>query len=91
MYNFPIGVMVDSFRVETREAVRLAAKIGAKGLQMYSTTGENSPEKLKGEKRRELLDYVKSHGLVFSAICGDLGMGFGNKDKIRSLLKSQSG
>lgn len=87
MYNFPIGVMVDSFRVETREAVRIAAKIGAKGLQMYSTTGENSPENLNHEKRRELLDYVKSHGLVFSAICGDLGMGFGNKDKNPGLIE----
>ncbi len=30
------------------------------------------------EKRRELLDMVKSAGLRFSAICGDLGHGFGD-------------
>ncbi|MBR6728530.1 MAG: sugar phosphate isomerase/epimerase [Clostridia bacterium] len=76
MYQFPIGAMLDSFRLDTKSAVKKAAEIGAKGLQMYSTSGENSPENLTGSKRKELLDYVKSHGLVFSAICGDLGRGF---------------
>lgn len=80
MYQFPIGVMLDSFKLDTKNAIIKAAQIGAKGLQMYSTNGENSPENLTGSKRRELLDMVKSNGLVFSALCGDLGMGFGNKD-----------
>ena len=87
MYKFPIGAMVDSFKLPTKEAVKRAAEIGAKGLQMYSTTGENSPENLTGSKRKELLDYVKSHGLVFSAICGDLGMGFIDRDKNPELIE----
>ena len=41
MYNFPIGAMVDSFRQETRAAIKTAAEIGVQGLQMYATTGEN--------------------------------------------------
>ncbi len=76
MYNFPIGAMVDSFRQETREAIRSAAAIGVQGLQMYATTGENSPENLVGQKRKDLLQYVKDQGLKFSAICGDLGKAF---------------
>ena len=76
MYNFPIGVIIDSFRTDTRTAILEAAKLGADGIQMYSTKGANSPEELTGEKRRELLDFVKSNGLKFSALCGDLGMGF---------------
>ena len=76
MYNFPIGVMLDSFRLDTKQAILKAAEIGANGLQMYSTNGANAPENLSKEKRRELLDMVKSHGMVFSAICGDLGQGF---------------
>ena len=87
MYKFPIGAMVDSFKLPTQEAVKRAAEIGAKGLQMYSTTGENSPENLVGSKRKELLDYVKSHGLVFSAICGDLGMGFIDREKNPELIE----
>lgn len=76
MYRFPIGVMVDSFRQPTRDAIKTAAALGVQGLQMYATTGENAPENLTGQKRRDLLQYVKDHGLRFSAICGDLGKAF---------------
>ena len=76
MFNFPIGAMVDSFRQETRAAIKTAAEIGVQGLQMYATTGENSPENLVGQKRKDLLQYVKDNGLQFSAICGDLGKAF---------------
>jgi len=76
MYQFPIGVMVDSFRQPTRDAIKTAAALGVQGLQMYATTGENAPENLTGQKRRDLLQYVKDHGLRFSAICGDLGKAF---------------
>lgn len=87
MYQFPIGVIVDSFKLETREAIKAAAAIGAQGLQMYSTNGENSPENLVGQKRKDLLAYVKDNGLVFSAICGDLGQGFMNREKNPMLIE----
>ena len=87
MYNFPIGIIVDSFKTDTYTAIETAAKLGAKGIQMYSTTGENSPENLVGAKRREMLDIVKSNGLVFSAICGDLGQGFADKEKNPQLIE----
>ena len=81
MGYFPIGAIVDSFRMDTKEAVVLASKMGIKGIQMYCTYGEHAPENFSKEQRRELLDFVKAHGLVFSAICGDLGGGFGNAEK----------
>ncbi len=87
MYRFPIGVIIDSFRTDTRTAIRQAAELGAQGIQMYSTKGENSPENLTPAKRRELLDVVKSHGLKFSALCGDLGMGFFHRDKNPELIE----
>lgn len=80
MYQFPIGAMLESFKLETREAVKAAAAIGASGLQMYSTNGVNAPENLVGAMRKDLLNYVKDNGLVFSAICGDLGKGFMNRE-----------
>lgn len=82
-----IGAITDSFRTDTKSAILKAAQIGAEGIQMYATKGENAPENLKGTKRRELLDFVKSNGLVFSAICGDLGQGFGNKEKNPALIE----
>lgn len=80
MFNFPIGVMVESFKKDFRYAAERAAQLGAKGLQMYCTNGEYAPENMTKGKISELLDIAKSNGLVFSAICGDLGKGFSNPE-----------
>lgn len=87
MYKFPIGIMVDSIKEETKAAIKKAAQLGASGIQMYSTKGVNAPENLTPEKRRDLLKTAKDNGLVFSAICGDLGMGFINPEKNPELIE----
>lgn len=87
MYQFPIGVMLESFRLPTTEAIAKAAEVGAQGIQMYCTQGEHAPENMSPAARRELLDIVKSHGLRFSAICGDLGQGFGHADRNPALIE----
>jgi len=75
MADFMLGVLLDGFRTDVRTALGLASKAGAQGVQIYSTRGDMAPENLTPQKRRELLDLVKSHGLVISALCGDLGGG----------------
>ncbi len=81
MKQFPIGVIVDSFRTDIPTAVKKAAACGAQGIQVYATRGAMSPDELVGAKRKEFLDIVKSNGLVISALCGDLGGGgFIHKD-----------
>ncbi len=87
MYQFPIGVILDSFRTDTKTAISKAAALGAQGVQMYSTKGDNSPEALTPARRRELLDMVKSSGLRFSALCGDLGEGFFRKERNPELIE----
>ena len=87
MYPFSIGVMLDSFRTDTKAAIQKAVSVGASGLQMYATQGEYAPENLTREKRAELLDMVRSSGLVFSALCGDLGRGFGNAELNPELIE----
>ena len=87
MYQFPIGVIVDSFRTDTRTAILKAAALGAQGIQMYSTRGVNAPQNLTPSMRRELLDFVKSNGLCFSALCGDLGRGFSHADQNPELIE----
>ncbi len=87
MYNFPIGVIIDSFRTDTFTAIRKAAELGADGIQMYSTNGENSPEALTPSKRKELLGFVKDNGLKFSALCGDLGEGFFRPERNPMLIE----
>lgn len=81
MQKFPIGIIIDSFRIDIPTAVKKAAECGAQGIQVYSTRGEMAPENLTSEKRKEFLKLVKDNGLTVSALCGDLGGGgFIHKD-----------
>ncbi len=80
MYPFSIGVILDSFRLPFEEAIPLAAKIGAQGLQVYATYGDMAPEAMTDARCREFLSRVKDNGLVLSALCGDLGRGFDKPD-----------
>lgn len=76
MNRFPIGVIIDSFRTDMQTALKKAENMGVKGIQVYSTHGDMSPENLTPSKRKEFLNRVKDHGLEISALCGDLGQGF---------------
>ena len=87
MYKFPIGVIVDSFRAGTRTGIAKAAELGADGIQLSCAYGVNAPENMTRERKRELLDLVKSHGMKFSALCGDLGKGFHNKELNPELIE----
>ena len=68
-----IGVLLEGFRVDLKEAVARAAALGAEGIQAYAVDGELAPENMTDAKAKQWLDLVKGHGMVFSAICGDLG------------------
>ena len=80
MYKFPIGVMLESFRLPTDEAIKTAAQMGANGIQLYASNGQYSAENLDTNARKELLKKLKDNGLVFSALCGDFGHGFGSPE-----------
>lgn len=87
MSNFKIGAMVESFRLDTFEAIRHAAALGVNGLQMYCTKGENAPENMSAARRADIIRTVRENGLVFSAICGDLGHGFTDPDANPALIE----
>ncbi|MBO4888274.1 MAG: sugar phosphate isomerase/epimerase [Firmicutes bacterium] len=87
MYQFPIGVILDSFRCDIPTALDKAVKVGAQGLQVYATYGEMSPEVLVGEKRAAFKKAVADHGLAISALCGDLGEGFVNPKRNPELIE----
>lgn len=87
MYDFPIGVILESFKTNRAAAIEKVAKMGANGIQMYATEGENSPENLSKSDRAELKREIENHNMVFSALCGDLGKGFGNKELNPSLIE----
>ncbi len=81
MSRFPIGVIIDSFRTDIPTAIKKAALVGGQGIQVYATRGETAPENMNAAKISEFRKMVSDNGLVISALCGDLGGGFGNKDE----------
>ena len=87
MYPFPIGVMLDSFRTDVNTALDKAQALGAQGVQIRATFDDLTPAALTVERRRELLKAVKDHGLVVSALCGDLGHGFDDPEKNPALIE----
>ena len=40
MKQFPIGIIVNSFRTDIPTSVKKAAECGAQGIQVYATSGE---------------------------------------------------
>ncbi len=87
MYDFPIGVRLESFRLSRSESIKKAAELGLKGIQMSATEGENEPAALTPTQRKALKDEVASYGMVFSALCGDFGKGFGNRELNAELIE----
>ncbi|OXM86667.1 sugar phosphate isomerase/epimerase family protein [Paenibacillus rigui] len=75
----PIGIMVDSLRMELRDGLRKAKELGADGVQIYAVSGGMDPSNLSQAARRELKQYIEALGLRISALCGDLG-GHGFQD-----------
>lgn len=73
MTTFPIGVLLDGFRLPVDEALDKAVQVGAQGIQVYATKGELAPENLVGAKRAEFARKVADHRLKISALCGDIG------------------
>ena len=81
MARFSIGVIIDSFRTDTATAVKKAASVGAQGIQVYATRGEMAPENMTPAKIADFRNLVANNGLVVSALCGDLGGGFADKNE----------
>ena len=87
MKKFHLGVMLESFRLPWQEALTVASKMGADGVQIYATHGEFSPEKMTAGLKNDLRAALKDNNLQISALCGDLGRGFGNKDLNPELIE----
>ena len=87
MYPFKIGIITDSFQTDFFTALEKAHKLGASGIQTRATGGDFSPESLTSAKRKEILSLVKDKNMVFSALCGDLGKGFGDAELNPSLIE----
>ncbi len=87
MYNFPIGVLTESFKLDIASALKKAKDLGLEGVQIHATKDETAFDVLTPQKTKEILDMVKSNGLKVSALCGDLGVGFVYPEKNSDLIE----
>ena len=67
-----IGAMVESFQRPFRESVKLAAQSGAQGIQA-AAFGQTIHPGMTAAELAEVKRIVSGEGLVFSALCGDVG------------------
>lgn len=79
-YDFKIGVMADSFRLPFAEALKKSREVGATGIQLYVTSGENDYRTFDEERVKTVRALLSENGLEVSAVCGDLG-GHGIMDR----------
>ena len=79
-----IGAMVESFRCDFVSAVKKVADLGLDGIQMYVMVEKDNWPK---DRIKETLDIVKSHGLVFSALCSETGRGFSHPELNDELIE----
>ena len=85
--SFKLGVMLESFQLPWREAIVCAAQIGADGVQIRAVDGELSVDSITKEGKRELRSRLADNGLEISALCGDLGKGFGDRENNGVLIE----
>ena len=62
MVRFPIGVLIDSYRLDLKTALQKANELGLDGFQMYVSRGEYELEHLTAEKMAQLLSLIRSSG-----------------------------
>jgi sugar phosphate isomerase/epimerase len=78
MKSFPIGVILESLKMPLVQSLDTIAAMKVEGIQVYATKGELSPKHISREMRKQFPRMVADRGLIISALCGDLGHGFGD-------------
>lgn len=86
MKDLKIGVIVESFRLGLEDGIKKAAELGAEGVQIYASRGEMAPEDLTTTRKKEILDMIKSNGLVVSALCSEMGGFIGDTSENRQKI-----
>jgi len=81
-----IGIFAANLLMETRESIRTAARLGADGVQLWNSSGDLTPWELGKTARADLLEFIKSNGLVVSALCGDFGHGFTDPATVEEMI-----
>ncbi len=71
MYDFPIGVLLESFRTDPITAINKAKNLGLKGVQVHAAHGAFNVDTVQKQEILDFMKIVKDNGMVVSALCGD--------------------
>ncbi len=71
------GVIAELLRLPLNESIAAVARMGAQGVQLHALHPEHDLTKYSAVQLAELRRLIEGHGLVVSALCGDIpGHGF---------------
>lgn len=87
MKNFKLGVLLESFRLPAEQAIKTASELGVDGVQIFAANGEFDPQNLTIERKNQLISMLNDSNLEVSALCGDFGKGFGNRENNPKLIE----
>jgi sugar phosphate isomerase/epimerase len=72
MIRSSIGVDVDDFRLPLKDALRKAAELSFRAVELATVSGDVAPSNLSSTGRRQLSRYVDGLGLRMAALVADL-------------------
>ena len=83
-----IGAMIESFRLDFKDAAAAAKKIGADGIQVYASGVVNAD--MTAAQINEIKRILDGEGLEVSALCGDFGCKmFYRPDECRDIIERE--
>ena len=82
-----LGVLLDSFRTPWERSLDAAKALGLDGVQINVARGELAYDQLKGQRLADLQAALRARDLRVSALCGDLGTGFGDAVQNPALIE----
>lgn len=71
MYNFPIGVLLESFRTTKEIALKSAKEIGLSAVQVSATGGTFDARTVTKAEYTSFKEVLREYDLAVSAVCGD--------------------
>ena len=87
-----LGIITNSFKKGTKEAILEAKALGADGVQIYAARGDFNYETLTDADVEDYKNFLKENGIVISALCGDLGHpGFQDPEKNPARIAATKG
>lgn len=71
MYNFPIGVLLESFRTDAEASLKSAKELGLSAVQVHAAGGTFDADNVTKGQISDFLKMLDATGLKISALCGD--------------------